>query len=65
VKWNCAPEPSSLSAHTAAAVGQDDVLDDGQAKPGAAGVARTRLVHAIEALEDTIEVLEAMPGPKS
>ena len=41
----------------AAAVGQDDVLDDGQAEAGAARLAGARFVDAIEALEDAIEVL--------
>src|ERR1039458_259308 len=46
----------------AAAVGQDDVLDDGQAEAGAAGLAGACFVDAVEALEDAIEVLGGDAG---
>ena len=41
----------------AAPMGLHDVLHDGQAQAGAAGLARARLVDAIEALEDALQVL--------
>ena len=34
----------------------DQVPHDRQAKPSAAGITRTRFVHAIEALEDPAEI---------
>ena len=43
----------ALDPHLAA-VGLDDVLDDGQAKAGPAGVARAGFVQAVEALEDAL-----------
>ena len=35
----------------------DDVLDDGQAKPGAAGLAAAGRVHTIETLRDSLQML--------
>ena len=46
----------------AAAVGLDDVFDDGKTEAGAAGFARTRLVDAVEALEDALEVVGGDAG---
>src|SRR5271157_6266875 len=46
----------------ASAVGQDDVLDDGQAEAGAAGLAGTGFVDAVEALKDAIEVFGGDAG---
>ena len=39
-----------------AAVQPDEVLDDRQAQAGAAGLARARLVDAVEALEDALAI---------
>src|SRR5262249_35738371 len=41
----------------AAAVVDRDVLDDGEAEPGATGVPRAGLVGAVEPFEDAVEVL--------
>ena len=46
----------------ASAVGQDDVLDDGQTEAGAARLARARFINAIEALEDAGEVFAGDAG---
>ena len=46
----------------ASAVGLDDVLDDGQAQAGAAGLAGAGFVNAVEALEDAVEVLGGDAG---
>src|SRR4051812_2479865 len=40
-----------------ASVGEHDVLGDGEAEAGAARLARTGLVHAVEALEEARQVL--------
>jgi hypothetical protein len=40
----------------ASAVGQHDVLDDGETKAGASGLARAGFIHAIEALEDALKM---------
>src|SRR5215831_9370459 len=40
-----------------AAVGLDDMLDDGEAQARAAGLARAGLVHAVETFEDARQVL--------
>ena len=41
----------------AAAMGLHNMLDDGQAQPRPSGLSRTRLVDAVEALEDALQVL--------
>ena len=46
----------------AAAVGLDDVLDDGEAEAGAAGFTGAGLVHTVESLEDAVEVLGGDAG---
>src|SRR5207249_12004400 len=45
-----------------AAVEYHDVLDDGKPEPGAALLARPRLVHAVEALEDPRLIPLVDPG---
>src|SRR5690606_19420128 len=47
----------------AATVRLDQVLDDGETKAGAAEIARAPLVHPVEALEHTTEVLLRDSGP--
>ncbi len=46
----------------AAAVSLHNVLDDGKAEAGAAGFARARLVNAVEALKDALQVLGGDAG---
>src|SRR3954462_1222505 len=46
----------------AAAVRLDDLLGDGQAQPGALGLAREQVVAAVEALEDALAVLRPDAG---
>ena len=48
------PDASAVSLH--------NVLDDGEAEAGAAGLARARLVDAIKALEDALEMLGGDAG---
>ena len=43
-------------------MGLHNVLDDGEAEAGAAGFARARLVDAVEALEDALQVLGGNAG---
>ena len=45
-----------------AAVGQHNVLGDGQAKAGAAGFARTGFIDAVEALEQAGQVFAGDAG---
>ena len=54
---NRAPPSARFSARTVAAVQLDQVLDDRQAEAGAAGIARARLVDAVEALEHARQIL--------
>ena len=51
------PPPGSLSITELAAVALHHVLDDGQAQPGAAGLARAAAVDAVEALGQARQVL--------
>src|SRR4051812_23894901 len=46
-----------------AAVQLDEMFDDGEAEPRAAGVARTRLVDAIEPLEHARQIVFRDAGP--
>ena len=48
--------PTSLSTHSSPAVSFDDVLGDGKPQAGAARFARTRGIHAVEALENSLLV---------
>ena len=53
------PAPRAVGGADAAAVQLDQVLDDGEAEAGAAGIALAagaRLVDAVEALEDARQV---------
>ena len=49
----------------ATAVVLGDVAGDREPEPRAAGLARATRVHAVEALEDPVEVLRGMPMPLS
>ena len=65
---NTAPPFGRFAARDLAAVEFDQVLDDGEAEAGAAGIlaaAGARLVDAIEALEDPLRSASGMPGPSS
>ena len=63
-KEGCARAELAFRADDAA-VGEHDVLGDGQAKASAAGLAGTGFIDPVEALEDAVEMFRAMPGPKS
>ena len=45
-------------------MGQDDVLDDGQAQARASGLAGASLIYAVKALEDAVQVLGGNAGAK-
>ena len=63
--WKLAPLPTSLSISSSPRWRLAHVLDDGEAEPGAAGIARAAAIHPVEALGQPGDCSAGMPGPSS
>jgi hypothetical protein len=61
VKKNVVPVPGAALHPNLAALRLDDMLDDGEPEAGAALLARPRLVHPVEALENPRLGLRGQP----